>query len=177
MLFVALRFYATGSFLQVVADFAGIGKATACRIVHKVSRAIAQLHVIFIKMPSAHEEMIANSAEFYNIARFPKCIGALDCTHIRILSPGGPEPEVYRNLKFFFSFNVKAVCDGKCKIQNIVCRWPGSSHDSTIFNNSRIRAQFENGEFQGYVLVGDSGYGIKQYLITPLGNLSEKISV
>ncbi|KAK9739323.1 hypothetical protein QE152_g9082 [Popillia japonica] len=43
MLFVTLRFYATG-FLQVVGDFVGIDKATACRIVHKVSRAIASLH-------------------------------------------------------------------------------------------------------------------------------------
>ncbi|KAJ8915705.1 hypothetical protein NQ315_000639 [Exocentrus adspersus] len=27
-------------------------------------------------------------------------------------------------------------------------RWPGSAHDMTIFNNSRIRARFEMGEFR-----------------------------
>ncbi|KAK5645553.1 hypothetical protein RI129_001869 [Pyrocoelia pectoralis] len=170
MLFVTLRFFATGSFLQVVGDFAGIDKSTACRIVNKVTRAIAVLHRTFIKMPSTEDEMASNSAEFYNIARFPKCIGAVDCTHIKITSPGGDEPEIYRNRKSFFSLNVQAVCDATCKIQNVVCRWPGSSHDSTIFNNSRLRANFENHNFSQYVLVGDSGYGIKSYLITPLGN-------
>lgn len=121
-------------------------------------------------MPETNEEMQQNSVQFYNISRFPKCIGAVDCTHIKILSPGGAEPEIYRN-RFFFSVNVQVVCDSSCKIQNIVCRWLGSSHDSTIFNNSRLRAKFENGEFADYVLVGDSGYGIKSYLITPLDNL------
>lgn len=95
-------------------------------------------------MPTTNEAMHNTSAGFYNIARFPKCIGAVDCTHIKILSPGGDQAEIFRNRKNFFSLNVQAICDTNMKIQNIVCRWPGSSHDSTIFSNSRIRAKFEN---------------------------------
>lgn len=169
MLLVTLRYYATGSFLQVVGDFAGIDKSTVCRIVYKVSQAIAELFNIFIKMPTTEEEKRTASLEFHRIARFPKCIGALDCTHIKISSPGGNEPEIYRNRKNFFSINVQAVCDANCKFQNIVCRWPGSSHDSTIFQNSRLRVELENGVYGDHVLVGDSGYAIKPYLITPLG--------
>ncbi|KAJ8909636.1 hypothetical protein NQ315_015328 [Exocentrus adspersus] len=40
--------------------------------------------------------------------------------------------------------------------------------DSQIFLNSHIRARFENNDFDDYVLVGDSGYAVKKYLITPL---------
>lgn len=54
-------------------------------------------------------------------------------------------------------------------INDIVARWPGSAHDSHIFDNSRIRARLENGEFGETVLLGDSGYPLRNYLITPIG--------
>lgn len=51
---------------------------------------------------------------------------------------------------------------------DIVARWPGSSHDSHIFNNSTLKLRFENGEFRDRVLLGDSGYPLKDYLMTPI---------
>ncbi|KAJ8936528.1 hypothetical protein NQ318_022616 [Aromia moschata] len=48
-------------------------------------------------MPRTNERMRATSNQFSLISRFPRCIGSLDCTHIKIQSPGGPEPEIYRN--------------------------------------------------------------------------------
>ncbi|XP_055910887.1 uncharacterized protein LOC129945252 [Eupeodes corollae] len=53
---------------------------------------------------------------------------------------------------------------------DIVARWPGSSHDSTIFNNSRICARFENGDFGNHLIVADSGYQCRRYMLTPLRN-------
>lgn len=163
-----MRFYATGNFLQAVGDFSGVDKSTASHVIWNVTRAIARLYNRYIKMPDTDEEIREASQSFYNIARFPKCIGALDCTHIKILSPGGDNAEIYRNRKGFFSFNVQAICDATCMFRDIVCRWPGASHDSHIFANSRVRARFERGDFGESVLVGDSGYGVKRYLITPL---------
>lgn len=53
--------------------------------------------------------------------------------------------------------------------QDIVCRWQGSAHDSTIFNNSCLRLDFENGIYgANTLLVGDSGYPLRSYLMTPL---------
>lgn len=167
---VTLRFLATGSFLQVLGDFVGIDKSTASRIIYKVCRAIAGMHREYIKMPATEEQMQHNSQQFFNISRFPKCIGALDCTHVKIISPGGEEPEIYRNRKSFFSMNVQAICDASCKFEDIVCRWPGSAHDSNIFNNSRIRENFEIATYKTFLIVGDSGYGIRPFLITPLNN-------
>ncbi|KAI8115846.1 putative nuclease HARBI1 [Lucilia cuprina] len=115
-------------------------------------------------------ELKSNGNAFYNIAKFPKVLGSIDCTHIRIQSPGGNNAELYRNRKGYFSSNVQAICNAHLEIMDIVCRWPGSAHDSNIFNNSKIKAKLENGEFQDYYLLGDSGYGIKPYLMTPLTN-------
>lgn len=56
------------------------------------------------------------------------------------------------------------------KIQNIVERWPGSTHDSFIFDNSSIKNRMEREEFYPGVLLGDAGYKLETYLLTPFRN-------
>lgn len=121
-------------------------------------------------MPSTPEEIISCQNNFYRIARFPCVVGCIDGTHIKIRSPGGEDGEVYRNRKSYFSINVQLVCDSSLKINNIVARWPGSAHDATIFNSSRLRTRFEAGEFRNGIILGDGGYPLKSYLLTPIGN-------
>lgn len=83
---------------------------------------------------------------------------------------GGIDAEVFRNRKGWFSINVQTVCDHKTRIMDIVARWPGSAHDQNIFNNSTLKARFERGEFGDALILGDSGYAIRPYLVTPLRN-------
>ncbi|KAK5646025.1 hypothetical protein RI129_004489 [Pyrocoelia pectoralis] len=171
MVFATLRFLATGSIYSVVGEICGVDKATSCRAIDKVITAISELHHEFISMPTNLDEISEIRQGFYNICKFPRCIGALDCTHVRIQSPGGENAELFRNRKGFFSFNVQALCDSELIIRNVVCRWQGSAHDANIFKNSRLRARLENKDFGAdSLIVGDSGYGIKNYLITPLAN-------
>ncbi|XP_029341116.1 putative nuclease HARBI1 [Acyrthosiphon pisum] len=87
-LLVTLRFYATGSFLINAGDFFGVSKSSACIIIRTVSTAIACLCHQFIRMPTADEEVYTLQRGFYEIARFPRAIGAIDCTHIQFQSPG-----------------------------------------------------------------------------------------
>lgn len=61
---------------------------------------------------------------------------------------------MYRNRKSFFSINVQCLTDANLKFLDVVARWPGSVHDSTIFNNSVIKAKFEDGHFPGCVIIG-----------------------
>ena len=167
---LTLQYYATGSFIRVGGDFHGIHVSTAGKIVKDVSEALAALRPDFIFMPESEIEIKQIRQEFYNIAKFPSCIGALDCSHIRIRSPGGADPEIYCNGKNFFSINVQTISDAMLCIQNIVARRPGCSHDTTIFKNSAIKRQFDSGKFKDNVLVGDSGYPALKYLITPMLN-------
>lgn len=61
-------------------------------------------------MPYTNEEISELKQNFYNIARFPRCIGALDCTHIKIQSPGGDQAELFRNRKQFFFVKCANTC-------------------------------------------------------------------
>ncbi|XP_051175595.1 putative nuclease HARBI1 [Leptopilina boulardi] len=170
-LLLSLRYYATGSFLMTVGDFSGVSKTSAFRIIHRVSAAIARLSRNIIKMPSTQQEITSAQIDFYSISHFPRIISALDCTHIKVQSFGGNQAELYRNRKGYFSLNVQCTCDAHLKFTNIVLRWPGSTHDSTIFNYSKLRARLENGEFGDGLVLADGGYALKPYLITPLPNL------
>ncbi len=87
-LLVALRFYATGNFLITAGELIGVSEPSACRIIQEVSYAIAMLRPEFIQMPQTNEDRQLASQNFYKIAKMPRVIGAIDCTHIRITSPG-----------------------------------------------------------------------------------------
>lgn len=163
---ITLRFYATGSFHLMVGDNAGISKSTVSRIVSKVSAAIASMRRRYVTFPSVQERP-SIVQQFYDMYNFPGIVGAIDCTHIKIQSPGGNRAEIYRNRKGYFSVNVQVISDANLLIRDIVARWPGSVHDSTIFSNSHIRAQFEMGAIDEGILLGDSGYPLRKYLLTP----------
>lgn len=88
---------------------------------------------------------------------------------LHILSfAGGDNAELFRNRKLYFSINVQAVCDTQLRFRDIVARWPGSSHDSTIFNASYIKNSFEQGRFGDAVLLVDGGYNNRPYLLAPI---------
>ncbi|RZC32673.1 DDE Tnp 4 and/or Plant tran domain containing protein, partial [Asbolus verrucosus] len=121
---------ATGAFQQLVVDHIKIHNSTVCRIIRKVTSKVARLERQHIQMPKTEAEMTEIKAGFYNLHGFPRVVGTLDCTHVKIQSPGGPNAELYRNRKGYFLLNVQAICDSKLKIRHIIARWPGSLHDS-----------------------------------------------
>lgn len=165
-LLLTLRYYATGSFQLVTADLNNVSKSTVCRYIKKVSETIASMRQKYIQFPHG-QEMNHVMRNFYDIAEFPGVLGSIDCTHIPILSPGGQNAEVFRNRKTYFSINVQTISDTDLLIRNIVARWPGSVHDSYIFDNSEIRMLFENKRICGGHLLGDNGYRLSDYLLTP----------
>ncbi|KAF6215914.1 hypothetical protein GE061_000249 [Apolygus lucorum] len=80
---------------------------------------------------------------------------------------GGENAEYFRNRKGYFPLNVQVIANANLEILDVVARWPGSTHDQTILDQSRIRARFEDGNS---LISGDSGYANGAYLMTPLEN-------
>ena len=164
---IALRFLATGTFHRVMGDLVGIERTTAGKKIRKVIHALAGLRERFVKLPVTRRDVEATKRDFHRLAGFPEVLGAIDCTHVRIICPALPDNERYRNRKGYMSINVQAVCNANYKITNVVARWPGSTHDSRIWENSRVAAMMEAGEIDG-IFVGDGGYRCTEYMMTPL---------
>lgn len=110
---VALRFFASGSFLQVIGDTVGLPKSSVSRVVRDVSLALAQKQGEFILWPSPAELQEVKQG-FYDKRGFPGVIGCVDGTHVRIQAPCVNESD-YVNRKGYHSINVQAVCDHKGK--------------------------------------------------------------
>jgi len=85
---LTLRFFATESFIISAGDFAGVSTTSAHRIIHRVTNAIARLRPHFIKFHIANNEIKKKQLEFYKIARFPRVIGCIDYTYVRVQSFG-----------------------------------------------------------------------------------------
>jgi hypothetical protein len=100
--------------------------------------------------------------------KMPGAIGAIDCSHFQILKPSiQNKGDEYINRKAYASFNVQATCNSKDEFTSVDARWPGSVHDSRIFRNSDIYQVLKTTQNLGHYLLGDSGYGIAPWLMTP----------
>ncbi|CAG4999139.1 unnamed protein product [Parnassius apollo] len=86
-IFIALRFYATGTFQIVIGDDINVHKTTVSRVVYKVSKEIAKRARSYISMPNV-VDLREVKAQFFDIAGFPNVIGCVDGSHIPIQSPG-----------------------------------------------------------------------------------------
>lgn len=47
-----------------------------------------------------------------------------------------------------------AVCDAKMLFTNLVVNWPGCAHDSRVFNESKLCAALNRGDYLGIFLGG-----------------------
>lgn len=165
---VALRFYATGSFQAILGDVHRISRPSVSRIINDFTDCLVRLSPEYVKMPTQNDS-VQIMRGFSDIAGFPNVIGAIDGTHIRIKSPSLDE-HLYVNRKNYHSINVQAVCDSKLRFMNIVAKWPGSTHDSFILENSALKDMFERGAIPEGWLLGDSGYPLRPWLLTPVLN-------
>ncbi|XP_062572680.1 putative nuclease HARBI1 [Saccostrea cucullata] len=163
-----LRFLAKGDYLSEVADLHGISKASASVIIQRVVEAICQT-LKNINFPTSTEERRKVKAHFYKIAGFPGVVGAIDGTQIPIQGMSSDYEPLYICRKGYHSINVQAVVNPDLRFTNAVCKFPGATHDAYILQSSslpNVVSSLENGGW----LVGDSGYPLKEWLMTALTN-------
>lgn len=66
-------------------------------------------------------------------------------------------------------FMCKAIVGARMEFLDLVPEWPGSQHNSRIFQNSRVFMRYQQRELTG-ILVGDAGYPCLPFLLTPFRN-------
>lgn len=99
--------------------------------------------------------------------KIPSVIGVVDCTHVRIPKPN-QDGDQYINRKNYPSLNVQATCNAKEWFTSVTAQWPGSVHDSRIMKNSDLFSLMN--KTRDTIILGDSGYAISPWLITPYSN-------
>ncbi|VDI71517.1 Hypothetical predicted protein [Mytilus galloprovincialis] len=72
------------------------------------------------------------------------------------------------------NINVQGVCNSNLKVLNNVAKWPGATHDAFIWAYSRLSEMFEDGSIDHGWLIGDSGYHLRPWLLTPVLNLTTR---
>uniref|UniRef100_A0AAY5KEH2 Putative nuclease HARBI1 n=1 Tax=Esox lucius TaxID=8010 RepID=A0AAY5KEH2_ESOLU len=110
---IALRFYACGTFYQVVGHYMGVVKSAVCDVVRDVSIALASLVNEFVSF-SKDNQIAQAKCSFFLLGNMPNTIGAIDCTHEFI------------NRKGRHSINVQLVCDADLIITNCVVKLHGA---------------------------------------------------
>ncbi|KAM7281163.1 putative nuclease HARBI1 isoform X1, partial [Ixodes scapularis] len=175
----ALRFYGTGSFQGMVASDEHVARdqKTVSVAVRAVSVAIVRRLGVqrgWIHFPETPSERFDAEKGFRLFGRIPGVISCVDGTMVSIVGPSKNDPTVtkaaYWCRKYFYALNVMVVCDADCRIMCIDPRYPGSVHDSFVWQFSWLRSQLEQGQVprDDRFLLGDSGYPLEPWLITPV---------
>ena len=157
---VALRFYASGSFQNVVGDVVGISQPSASRAINLVTNLLFERAMAENLMPTNAWER-AFAMQKFGRHNFPRVIALIDGTHFAIKGQS-QEPILYINRKGWPSLNAMIVCDWNMRVIGWQVNYPGSSHDSLVWRNSHLRQRFVNGEFGSGILLG------KYFFITKL---------
>jgi len=165
----ALRYLGTNAHQLVIGDILGLSQGTVSQCFNKVVDLISAKASAFIKFPVTAIDVQRCQVEFTAIAGFPGVVGCIDCTHIRLMAPIGVDKAQFYCRKGYTSLNVQAVCDAKGRFTNVVAKWPGQCHDSFILRHSDVWGEFEGGRASGIIL-GDSGYPCRRWLLTPYPN-------
>ena len=86
-IFIALRYYACGSFQVVVGDSIGVHRSTVSRIITRVTASICGLKHRYVTFPRTRQAIQQTKEDFYDIASMPNVIGAIIGTLIMITRP------------------------------------------------------------------------------------------
>ncbi|KAL2095531.1 hypothetical protein ACEWY4_007679 [Coilia grayii] len=136
-LLAALRFYATGSFLQVVGDGHGLCKASVCRSVEVVTAALLRQVPAHIHFSDTREERAPIQQQFFGRSNIPQVVGAVDGTLVPIITPH-EDGHLFISRKGYAAINTQVICDHQGVFLDVVARWPGSTHDAYVFQDSAI---------------------------------------
>uniref|UniRef100_A0A452HRH7 DDE Tnp4 domain-containing protein n=1 Tax=Gopherus agassizii TaxID=38772 RepID=A0A452HRH7_9SAUR len=171
---IAIWKLATPDCFRSVANQFGVGKSTFGMVLMQVCTAINRTLLRRTVTLGNVQDIVDGFAEM----GFPNCGGAIDGTHIPILSPPHLASE-YVNRKGYFSVVLQALVDHRGRFTDIYSGWPGKVHDARIFRNSSLFRRLRAGTFfpdrkitvgdveMPTVILGDPAYPLMPWLMKP----------
>ncbi|XP_070378174.1 putative nuclease HARBI1 [Dermacentor albipictus] len=155
----ALRFFGTGSFQRSVGreEHIGMAQPAVSSTIHEVTEAIISVSagrksVDFPFTPAAKDEA---KAVLVRRGAIPGVLACVDGTLIAIMKPEGFSP-------------ADTVCNVELRIPVVERQFPGSCHDSWVWQHNPLRARLAPQLQPGEYLLGDSGYPLEPWLLVPV---------
>lgn len=164
---IALHWFGTGTSYHAVSDMHGVSKATVCRAIKTVVNSVNNnLLNNLVCWPIDVGEVVT---QFFNLARMPLVCGAVDGTLINIDAPHGDEA-AFVDRHGNHSINVMLVAGADLSFFYVNANWPGSVNDARVLRTSGLYRRMEGGwrPTPDGVLLGDSIYPLKSWLIPPI---------
>ena len=169
-LMIALAWLGNGSQYHAIGRIHGVSKSTVHRCIDQVCRILVDtLMGVTIRWPTEDAGQIPQKFAQLSSNPFPNVAGLIDGSLINIDAPFEHE-EAFVDRHGNHSINVLAVCGPNQEFYFITARWPGSVHDARILRNCELGRKWENGwrPFPNAVILGDSGFGLSEWLIPPI---------
>jgi hypothetical protein len=135
----------------------GIGKGSVTNYLRRAVDAVLSLFSKTVFWPD-EQERLEISQRLREKHHFPKCVGAIDGTHLGLAFKPEKDGEEYWTRKQHYAVAATLVCDDRKRIRYINVGWPGSVHDQRVYQNSALHNNpsvfFSDREY----LLGDSAY-------------------
>ncbi|XP_039234356.1 uncharacterized protein LOC113996650 [Pipra filicauda] len=156
----ALAFLASGSFQTASRLSTGISQSAMSNCLAQFLAALQRRAPRFIAFPPAPAPAAEPPA-------LPGVLGLVGAMHVALRAPAEDEP-LFRNAGNFHSINMQVVCDRAGAITNVVAKFPGSCPNAAVLENSALARLMEGARPEGVWLLGDHGYPLKPWLLTPI---------
>lgn len=178
---IALRRLKSGDSLVSLGEAFGTHRSIVSQITWSFVEALEENGLHHIKWPDTEEEMSYIKAKFESIQGLPNCCGAVDITHIKMMSSLSPlDTEVWIDDMNNQSMVLQAIVDADMRFRDVVSGWPGKMTDASVLRSSTFFELCEKGnrlngkkmklsddtELSEYI-VGDSGFPSLAWLVTP----------
>ena len=141
------------------------------RILHQFCEVFIQNFRQEVRWYETPEEVSNAKMKFFHSSGVKGLFGLIDGTMIPIKGATGEDEPAYICRKGFPAINCQVVVGPDGEFRDAVIRYPGSCHDSYIFNNSSLKRVLEQDLTAGF-LFGDSGYALSSIMMTPFPNPS-----
>lgn len=177
---IALRRLGSGESLMTIGDSCGLHHSTVSQVTWRFVEAMEESGLQHLQWPT-ETGMTEIKSKFEKVQGLPNCCGVIDTTHIMMcLSTSDPSSNVWLDHEKNHSMILQAIVDPDMRFRDIVTGWPGKMQDWSIFQSSNFNKLCDKGdrlneknellsegsEIREYI-IGDSGYPLLPYLMTP----------
>ncbi|KAI4382844.1 hypothetical protein MLD38_008753 [Melastoma candidum] len=177
---VALMRLSSGKSLQSVGNLFRMNQSSVSQTTWRFVEAMEEKGLVHLSWPS-EEEMERIKEKFEKIRGLPNCCGAIDTTHILMNLPMvDPANEVWFDKERKCSMILQGVVDADMRFLDVVTGWPGKLSNASVLRSSSLfelcntgtalnvkKVRLCEGAEIGEYIVGDSGFPLLPWLLTP----------